>query len=133
MPFPDETPLSNVLAYIRQATATPTDRGLQVYVDPIGMQEAERSLNSTVQIDLDNIPLKKTLKLSLDQLGLAYEVKDGYLSINCAESMDLHVDPQDPFQIVGHCLLALVAAGIGAMAGPIAAGSRREQETRVST
>ena len=29
----------------------------------------------------------------------------------------------DPFLIVGHCLLALIAAGFGGVLGPVACGS----------
>ncbi len=62
--------------------------GIPIYVDPIGLQEAERSLNSTVQIDLEGVPLKTTLRLMLKQLGLAYTVKDGFLMITSEDSED---------------------------------------------
>ena len=48
MSFANETPLDDVLKYIKQATTTPTFSGIPIYVDPLGLQEAERSLNSTV-------------------------------------------------------------------------------------
>ena len=73
MRFPDEIPLGDLLKYIGKATSTPTDPGIPIYVDPIGLQEAERSLNSTVQIDLEGVPLKTTLRLGLTQLGLDYD------------------------------------------------------------
>ena len=41
MSFANETPLDDVLKYIRQATTTPTFPGIPIYVDPIGLQEAE--------------------------------------------------------------------------------------------
>ncbi len=123
MGFRDETPLGELLNSIRGATATLQDPGLQIYVDPVGLQEAERSLNSTVQIDLEGIPLKTTLALCLEQLGLAYYVKDGYLRITNEDRVALDCD--DPFLIVGHCLLALLAAGIGAIIAPLVADPRR--------
>src|SRR5437016_704610 len=43
MRFPNETTLDNLLKYIKQATTTPTYPGIPIYVDPIGLQEAERS------------------------------------------------------------------------------------------
>ncbi len=46
MPFANETPLEDVLKYIKQATTTEQHPGLPIYVDPIGLQEAERSMNS---------------------------------------------------------------------------------------
>ena len=47
--FP-EAPLQEVLKYINGATTAPTP-GIPIYVDALGLQTAERSLNSTVRID----------------------------------------------------------------------------------
>jgi hypothetical protein len=123
MQFPDETSLRDLLAHIKQATATPTSSGIPIYVDPVGLQEAERSLNSTVEIDLEGVPLRTTLRLCLKQLGLMYEVEHGYLRIT---SEDEHSSPvlDDPNLIVGHCLMALVAAGFGALAATLVAERR---------
>src|SRR5262245_32329872 len=88
MSFANETPLDDVLKYIKQATTTPTFSGIPIYVDPLGLQEAERSLNSTVTMDLEGVPLKTTLRLILKQLGLAYTVKDGFLMITSEDSED---------------------------------------------
>jgi hypothetical protein len=123
MRFPNETALDDVLKYIKQATTTPDYPGIPIYVDPIGLQEAERSMNSTVQIDLEGVPLKETLRLCLKQLGLTYKVRDGHLRIT-SEDEDPEPDLEDPFLIVGHCLLALLAAGFGAVAAPMVAGAR---------
>jgi hypothetical protein len=86
MSFANETPLDDVLKYIKQATTTPTFSGIPIYVDPVGLQEAERSLNSTVQIDLEGVPLRRTLQLMLAQLKLAYFVEDGILVITSEDS-----------------------------------------------
>ena len=88
MSFANETPLDDVLKYIKQATTTPTFSGIPIYVDPLGLQEAERSLNSTVTIDLEGVPLKATLRLILKQLGLSYTVKDGFMIITSEDSQD---------------------------------------------
>jgi RNA polymerase sigma factor (sigma-70 family) len=85
MSFANETPLDDVLKYIKQATTTPTFNGIPIYVDPHGLQEAERSLTSTIQIDLEGIPLRRTLQLMLAQLGLVYFVDDGMLVITSPE------------------------------------------------
>jgi hypothetical protein len=122
--FPNEAPLAEVLSYIKEATSTPTYSGIPIYVDPIGLQEAERSMNSTVQIDLEGVPLRTTLRLCLKPLGLCYEVDEGYLRIT-AEDSDRSRDLEDPFLVVGNCLLALIAAGIGAVAAPLVAGASR--------
>jgi hypothetical protein len=122
MRFHDDTPLDDVLKSIKQATSTPDYPGIPIYVDPIGLQEAERSINSTVQIDLEGVPLKETLRLCLKQLGLTYEVKDGRLRI-IGEQEQPEPGLEDPFLIVGHCLLTLVAAGFGAVAATMVAGA----------
>jgi hypothetical protein len=86
MSFANETPLDDVLKYIKQATTSPEFSGIPIYVDPVGLQEAERSINSTIQIDLDGVPLRRTLQLILAQLDLVYFVEDGILVITAAES-----------------------------------------------
>jgi hypothetical protein len=93
MHFAVETPLDDVLKYIKQATTTPTFSGIPIYVDPIGLQEAERSLNSTIQIDLEGVPLRDTLRLVLKQLGLAYCVEYGYLMITSEQSVETRIPP----------------------------------------
>ena len=44
MSFADETPLEDVLKYVKQATTTNNYSGIPIYVDPIGLQEAEKSM-----------------------------------------------------------------------------------------
>lgn len=124
MSFANETPLDDVLKYIKQATTTPTYAGIPIYVEPIGLQEAQHSLNSTVQLDLDGIPLKTTLRLCLKQLGLDYAVKDGYLLITSEDFISSDLDFEDPFLIVGHFLLAMIAAAIGGVAAPLISDAR---------
>ncbi len=86
MSFANETPLDDILKYVKQATTTPTYSGIPIYVDPIGLQEAERSLQSTIQIDLEGVPLRRTLQLALAQIGLVYFVEDGILVVTSEES-----------------------------------------------
>jgi hypothetical protein len=59
MRFPKEIPLDDFLKYIKQSTTTPSYPGIPIYVDPLGLQEAERNLWSTVSIDLEGVPLKR--------------------------------------------------------------------------
>lgn len=87
MSFPNETPLEDVLKFIKSATTGANDAGISIYVDPIGLQEAEKTLTSTIMIDLEGVPLKTTLRLLLKQLGLAYCVKDGLLMISTPEGI----------------------------------------------
>ena len=77
MEFPDPTPLSDVLKYVKQATVAPGYSGIPINVDPVGLQVAECSLKSPVTIDAKNTPLKLTLTRLLSQLRLEYVVQDG--------------------------------------------------------
>ena len=93
---------------------------IPIYVDPMGLQEAERTLTSTVTVNLDGVPLKTTLRLCLKQLGLTYRIRDGLLFITSEESADPFLPfYQDPFLIAGHCVLALLAAGFGGFVAPL--------------
>ena len=127
MHFPDETSLDDVLKYIKQATATPTDPGIPIYVDLIRLIECERGTSSTVTIDADGLPLKTTLRLCLRQLDLDFSVQDGYVLITSEDQVAS--DLEDPFLIVGHCLLALLAAGFGAVAAPLISRADRIART----
>ncbi|WP_435016153.1 sigma-70 family RNA polymerase sigma factor [Tundrisphaera sp. TA3] len=100
MKFPNETPLSDVLKYIQQVTqdeGAGLPKGIQIYADPIGLQNADVTLDSPVSIDLEDIPLKTTLRLILEQLGLVYQVREGVLSIMSA-------NPDDQVTLLGTLL-----------------------------
>jgi hypothetical protein len=142
MTFPNPTPLSDVLKYVVKATATSNDPGIPIYLDPNGLQEV-REASGTVIIDLRGVPLKTSLRLCLHQRDLDYFVKDGLVQITDRDDVDppiedpfttaawqqglspttieLIADLEDPFLIVGHCLIALLAAGFGAVATPLIA------------
>ena len=65
MKYPDETPLEDVLADIRKATKGPNDAGIPIYVDPVGLVSVEKTPTSPVRMDLEGIPLRRTLRLLL--------------------------------------------------------------------
>jgi hypothetical protein len=133
--LPDETTLEDFLNTIRDA-ARASYGVIPIYVDPIGLQEAEKSMTSTVRgVDLEGVPLGTALSLCLKQLDLQHVVKDGLLLITSVESEDQTIPSQfnDPFQIVGHCLLALIAAALGGAAAPFVCDSARKvRETTAS-
>jgi hypothetical protein len=87
MSFANPTPLDDVLKYIKAATAKSGHSPFPIYVDPQGLKDAERTLNSTVIIDLEGIPLKTSLRLILKQLGLAFCVRDGVLIISSVQGI----------------------------------------------
>lgn len=82
MSFVNGTPLQDVLKYIKAATASSKDDGLPIYIDPIGLQEAEKTTDSPVTLDLLGVPLRTTLRLLLEQLGLSYGVTEGMIYIS---------------------------------------------------
>jgi hypothetical protein len=155
MRFPNATSLDDLVKYVKQATTTPTRPGIPIYVDPMGLLEAERTLKSTVSIDVDGVPLKTTLRLCLEQLSLVYIVENGLLRISTQHDADdadlLSVqDPSlvvnssqggltpdqfssiapDPLMVVGHCLLALIAAGLGGVLAPLVSDASRDRPGR---
>ena len=106
------TPLEDVLKYIKSATQGPNDTGIQIYVDPAGLYAAEKTMTSPVTLDVEGVPLKTTLRLMLNQLGLTYSVRDGLLMITKEA-----VGTADPFRRIGHCYWALLLACFGGLAG----------------
>jgi hypothetical protein len=128
MPFPIETPLEDILKYVDAATRGPDGKGIPIYADPIGLSEAEKTMTSVAKIDLDGVPLKTTLRLCLAQLDLAYSIRDGVLLITSEESAQTPAY-QDPFLTAGHSLLALLAAGFGALVAPLVPSTRRDHST----
>jgi hypothetical protein len=96
MSFAEETPLEDVLKYIKQATTTPTYNGIPIYVDPLGLIEAEKTMQSTVHgLDLEGVPLRRTLQLLLKQIDLIYFVEDGMLFIT-SQDADSTLGPTMP-------------------------------------
>jgi hypothetical protein len=124
MHFPDETPLEDVVKHIKRETTGADGMVIPIYIDPIGMQEAERYPTSVVTLDLEGVPLKTTLDLCLKQLDLAYLVRDGVLMITSEESASALY--QDPFLIVGHFMMAIVAAAFGGALAPLVSDGRGE-------
>ncbi|WP_165222279.1 RNA polymerase sigma factor [Aquisphaera insulae] len=92
MNFPNETPLEEIIKYLKQTTQGPKDTGIPIYLDPVGLEESEKSLTSPVSLDLEGVPLRYTLRLLLRQLGLIYEVKDGVLIITSPAYQDIETD-----------------------------------------
>jgi hypothetical protein len=109
MQFPNDTPLEDVVKYIQQSTIDKLDfpEGISVYVDPQGLQDADKTMASPVAINLRGIPLATTLTLLLKQLGLEYHLqKDGILFITSIDSED---SPADPDKLILDNLSALRA------------------------
>ncbi len=115
MNFPGDTPLEDVKKYIEQSTqdeAAGLPTGIPIYVDPQGLQDADKTMASTVTINLEGIPLKTTLRLLLKQLGLTYTVKDGLLTITSSSSDDQPTEIR-VYQVADLALIPMSLMGMG--------------------
>jgi hypothetical protein len=128
-PFRNETALEEVVKTIKAATKGPDGRGIPIYVDPIGLQEAEKTMASPISIDLEGVPLRTSLTFVLNQLDLSYALEGGVLVIGFHKGRPPSAD-SDPFHVVGHCLLALLASGLGALLARLVCGVRASDRDR---
>ena len=79
--FPNGVPLKQFLKAIKSATATKDDPGISIYVNPVGMQEANRTLESLVDAVPGNT-LANVLEQAVLGVQLGYELRDGFLCID---------------------------------------------------
>ncbi|MHB1560171.1 MAG: RNA polymerase sigma factor [Isosphaeraceae bacterium] len=85
---PSPTTLKAILDQIRSSL-----KGSQghiivpVFVDPRGLEQARVTLDSPINLDVQGLPFKTALRLTLRQLGLAYCVRDGVLFISSYEGI----------------------------------------------
>ncbi len=93
--YPEDAHLDVVLKEIKkQTTKNPRlpklPGGIPIYVDPIGLQDAEVSMNSRVRrpSSADKLTLGEHLRRILEPMGLVYTTKDGFLMITSKDSVD---------------------------------------------
>ena len=119
MPFPAETPLDEVVKYLKAATVDANfPRGIPIFVDPVGLQEHERTMASTVTLDMEDVPLRTSLKYLLKELDLIFRVDDGLLVITSKDAFD---EPEG-IEVAGP--MTGEAAGMGGMGGGQGGGMR---------
>jgi hypothetical protein len=112
IPFAAETPLKQVVAFVRSQTQSASfPDGIPVYIDPNALQWAEKTEDSPVQFDLRNVPLDAALKLMLDQLGLIYVIRDGILRITHESDDSIQRDLLERLALSGRVPMA----GMGGM------------------
>lgn len=75
----EDSTLGDLVDQIKESLTTADGEKVPVYVDPRGIEEVGAALGSPVVIDLENAPLKLSLRLALKQLDLAYCVREGEL------------------------------------------------------
>jgi hypothetical protein len=86
--------LEDALETVKTATkGEALPNGLPIYVDPVGLQEAERTMISEVTLVTAGKPLKDALRAALEPLGLTYVAKDGLVTITSLESEDVPIVP----------------------------------------
>lgn len=78
----EKSTLDDLLKKIKTELITDDGDAIPVYVDPQGLEEAGASFKSPVTIDLENVPLKFSLRLALKQMDLAYCVREGVVIIS---------------------------------------------------
>ncbi len=78
----EKTSLEDVFKHIKSATRRgPNDRGIPIYVDPMGLVEAEKTLATPVSFTAKGEPLKSALDRLLKSISLTYTVKDGFMMV----------------------------------------------------
>jgi hypothetical protein len=94
MRFPNETPLEEFIKRVKELTADKeSPEGVMIYVDPVGLAEAEKTMASPITLDLANVKLETALRLALAQLDLRFYVaSDGILMIT---SKDCKIEDKD--------------------------------------
>jgi RNA polymerase sigma factor (sigma-70 family) len=118
MAFPDDTPLEDVIKYIKSATASPRlPEGIPIYVEERALQAAEVTLTSPVKLQLQGVKLKRSLRLVLKQLNLAYVVAHGFLTVTNIEAEDAPWAPEVIDQGIGG-----LGGGFSPPGGPMGQG-----------
>ncbi len=85
---PSPTTLKAVLDQIRSSLrGSKGNTAVPVFVDPRGLEQARVTLDSPINLDVQGLPFKTALRLTLRQLGLAYCVRDGVLFISSYEGI----------------------------------------------
>lgn len=90
-PFDTDTPLGEVLAYIKDITKSESEEsvGIQIYLDEVGIRRMSPDVSeaSTVRLALDGVSIRTALRLLLRQLDLAYVVREGVVIISSPEGL----------------------------------------------
>ncbi len=137
MQFVEETPLEDVLNHIQKQTRGSDGKAIGIEVGPLHEGgEVNLTMSPSLRmIDLDGVPLRTSLKLGLEQLDLTYDVQNGVLVIHSTESGDqiLSSVGRNAYQSVGHCLLAMIAAGLGCVLAPLVCSVGRRRQPAIAT
>jgi hypothetical protein len=99
--YPDGATLEVFLKEMKRRTpGKKLPSGIPIYVDPVGLQEAKRTMESPVKRpeSASRLTLGEHLHRVLEPLGLDYEIKSGFLMITSVESVDSLIEGgEDPY------------------------------------
>jgi hypothetical protein len=94
--YPERAPLAVFLKDIKwhSSVGTKFTTGIPIYVDPIGLSEANKTMASAVEKPPadDKLTLREQLKRVLKPLGLGFMIKSGFLMITSEEAVDEPAD-----------------------------------------
>jgi hypothetical protein len=81
----EKTRLEDVLQFVKSATSKgPDDKGISIYVDLVGLNEAEKTLATPISFVSEGEPLRSSLERLLKSINLTYVIKGGLLTITSA-------------------------------------------------
>ena len=80
--FPKGATLETLLKHIKQVTADGTYSGIPIYVDPVGLAEANKTMGTEVELNYKQAPIEEVLKYTLRPLGMSYCVRDGFVWVS---------------------------------------------------
>ncbi len=73
--------LGEAIREIKGLTQVAGEKPIPIYVDPLGLQAADKTMEAPVALELEGVPLRTTLRLMLAQLGLVYLIDQWMLVI----------------------------------------------------
>jgi hypothetical protein len=103
-----------LLKLIQEATRRADGKSVPTYIDPFAGGDIDMNQVAAAP-DEERLALREKLQRCLGEFGLSYSVRDGVLSIE--RDGQAGAIGTDPFRLVGHCLLVLIAAGCGGLVG----------------
>ncbi len=74
-------PLKDVVEQIKGLTRGKSDTAIPICFDPPDSQDVQKAKATLVTVDLDNVPLRTTLRLLLAQAGMESSIRKGFLII----------------------------------------------------
>ncbi len=81
MRFPDKITLEDAVERVEDLARAKTDTPMPIVFDPPDSQDVQKAKGTAVTMDLENVPLRTTLRLLLAQAGMEFSVRKCILII----------------------------------------------------